>query len=217
MFFISSCNVNTYLAKSMQTKSLYTINMNPNSNVPPIRLLFKAFIGFFTVFVFILLCGYLFRPQLEAWANTFIQLFGLPGIALGSLLADGLHFPIPPQFYMAAAVINGGPQLPPLIAICIGCLLGGWVAFLTARYFARFHIIQRWLIKLKPHFELLFFRYGNFALILSGFLPLPYSTLCNLLGLFHIPRRKFFFFLLLRIPRLLLFYFVIRAGWMTST
>src|SRR3954471_14650482 len=40
------------------------------------------------------------RPTAEAAAHAFVERFGVTGMAVGTLLADGLYFPVPPQFYM---------------------------------------------------------------------------------------------------------------------
>ena len=43
--------------------------------------------------------------------------------------------------------------------------------------------------------------------------PVPFSLLCNLSGLYRVPFRIFLVLSLFRIPRLLVFYALIRLGW----
>src|SRR5687767_7652056 len=52
-----------------------------------------------------------FRPELEGLGRGFVARFGFWGMALGAFIADGFHFPVPPQFYMLLAVAAGSSQI----------------------------------------------------------------------------------------------------------
>ncbi|MBV9108396.1 MAG: hypothetical protein JO306_03190 [Gemmatimonadetes bacterium] len=51
------------------------------------------------------------------------------------------------------------------------------------------------------------------AVALGTLAPVPYSVLCYAAGLYRIPYMLFSAFTLLRVPRLLFFYLIIRTGW----
>src|SRR5688500_13731263 len=87
----------------------------------PIKLVLGA-AGLVTV---VALVGHYFRAELETMGHAFVERFGYAGIALGTYLADGLHCPVPPQFYMLASIVSGWSVPWTLIAVTVGSLLGG--------------------------------------------------------------------------------------------
>src|SRR4051812_25614231 len=50
--------------------------------------------------------GHFAQPWAEGAARAFVERFGVLGMAFGTLLADGLQFPVPPQFYMLLAIAS---------------------------------------------------------------------------------------------------------------
>src|SRR5687767_6471319 len=72
------------------------------------------------------------RAECEAIARRFVADYGYWGMALGTLLADGFQFPIPPQFYMLLAVASRAPVAYSFGAIALASLLAGFVGYETA-------------------------------------------------------------------------------------
>lgn len=155
----------------------------------------------------------LFRPKLEALASAFVERFGAFGMGLGTFLADGFHCPVPPQFYMLAAIASGTSQVKALVAISAGSLLGGAAGYLFAGKLARHAFFARRLERSRRRVEGLLARRGKAALALGCVLPVPYSVLCYFSGIYRVPALAFFVFSLLRIPRLILYFALVRAGW----
>lgn len=155
----------------------------------------------------------LFRGPLEQLGRGFVEHLGYSGMLLGAFIADGFHFPIPPQFYMLMAISAGGSQLSAFAAICAGSLLGGVVGYHVAGRLARLPFVARRLVKARALTENAFSRFGYRAAVLASVLPIAYSVLCYLAGIHGLPGRVFAVLLLCRIPRLLIFYYLIRLGW----
>lgn len=177
-------------------------------------LALRSVLGVGLLFGAVAVLASFWRHELEALGRGFVDRFGLLGMSLGTLLADGLHFPVPPQFYMLMAIISGGSQVAALVAISIGSMLGGATGFTLSRYAGRLPRVERWLERSSRGAHGLFERYGYRAVVLVSVLPVAYSMLCYLAGLHRLPRRVFVMLSVLRIPRLLLFYYLIRLGWM---
>jgi membrane protein YqaA with SNARE-associated domain len=134
-------------------------------------------------------------------------------MALGTLLADGLQFPIPPQFYMLLAVASGMPAAPAFGAICAASLSAGYLGYSLAELASRLAWLSR---ATKSYRELLtkaFARFGYRSALFVSLLPVPYSVLCYTAGLNRMPRRFLALLSLCRIPKLLGFYWLVRAGW----
>lgn len=155
----------------------------------------------------------LFREPLEAFGGTFIELFGTFGLLLGTFLADGFHFPVPPQFYMVVATSSGMSAVTALTAITAGSLLGGLVGYRLAGRLARFEFVARRLERMRALAERALSRFGTGSAVFASLLPIPYSVLCYLAGLHRLPLRFFLVLAACRIPRLLLFYYLVQLGW----
>jgi membrane protein YqaA with SNARE-associated domain len=155
----------------------------------------------------------MFREPLERIGGAFVERFGYLGMALGTLVADGFHFPIPPQFYMLMAVTSGASRPLALLAITAGSLAGGFIGYRVAARLARFSPIARRLERSQGLATAAFSRFGYRAAIVASLLPIAYSVLCYLAGIHGLPRRTFAVLSLCRIPRLLLFFYLVELGW----
>lgn len=154
-----------------------------------------------------------FREPLERIGRAFVDRFGYAGMTIGTFIADGFHFPIPPQFYMLLAVTSGVSLLAAFSAITLGSLAGGLAGYKVSTRLAHVEWVARRLEPSRAQAQQLFDRYGYLAAVLATFLPIPYSVLCYLSGLNGLPHRVFVVLSICRIPRLVFFFFVIRLGW----
>lgn len=177
------------------------------------RLILWPLLAIAFVITLVLLASTLYRPELEALGRGLLSRFGNGGLLLGTFLADAFHVPIPPQFYLFVTVTSGTPQLPALGLIGLGSLLGGLCAYCVGRWLSHRALARRWFARAEARIEHLFARYGIWAVVLGSLGPIPFSTLCNTAGFYRMPARPFALFILLRIPRLLFFYLIIRLGW----
>ena len=176
-------------------------------------LLLKVVLGVGAFLGVVALASAYLRPQLEAVSHGFLGRFGLLGAFLGAFLADAIHFPVPPQFYMLAVVTAGVPQAPALVAISAGSILGGARARRRAGRRPRRRFARRWFLHTEERIHGLFRRYGYWAVVVASAGPLAFSMLCNTAGFYRMKYRFLALFLILRVPRLLFFYALIRLGW----
>ena len=154
-----------------------------------------------------------FRPRAEGLARAFVATFGLAGMALGTFLADGLQFPIPPQFYMLLAVASGVSPAPAFGAIAAASLLAGGLGYWLCGWAARWPWLARKTAEQRRLLLRAFERYGHRAALLAMLLPIPYSLLCYLAGLGRLPRTFWLLLSLYRVPKLLFFYALVYFGW----
>ena len=156
----------------------------------------------------------LFHAQLEAIGVYFVHHFGVAGIFLGTFVADSVSFPVPPQFYLLTLVTCGGPQLPGLLAVCGATLVAGRCAYHLAGPLMRIGPLRRLVQRSQPRIDKLFLSHGYRTMLVASLTPVPFSVLCYLSGIYQIPPGPFYLFLILRVPRILIFYAVFRLGWM---
>ena len=176
-------------------------------------LVVRLVVAVVAVFGVVAVLARLFRRPLQALGTAFVERFGLAGMFVGSLLSDAFTIPIPPQFYLLTAVASGRPQLPAVIVCSVASMMGGALAYRLARPLSRLAPIARLLERTRPQADRLFARWGSWSVVVAGFSPLPFSGLCYTAGIYRMPLRLFALFLILRIPRLLVIYAAVRAGW----
>jgi membrane protein YqaA with SNARE-associated domain len=178
-----------------------------------LRWLVRFVLGILALLGCVALIASRYRHELETIGRTFVDKFGLIGMALGTFIADGFHFPVPPQFYMLLAIASGRSQVMAFLAIMCGSLLGGAVGFLFARRLSRIALVNRFLERSTRSVRHLFDKYRYRAVLIASLTPLAYSVLCYIAGAYRMPKRVLALISLLRIPRLVMFYYLVRLGW----
>ena len=179
-----------------------------------LRFVLQSLLALVVLIGFVSALSRLFKPELEALGQGFLERFGALGLSLGTFLADAFHFPIPPQFYMLASITGGWSPLESLAAIAAGSMVGGVVSHLIGRHVLwRVAFLRRIVDRSRARIDWLFARYGYWAVAVGSISPVPFSLLCNLSGLYRVPFRIFLVLSLFRIPRLLIFYALIHLGW----
>jgi membrane protein YqaA with SNARE-associated domain len=153
------------------------------------------------------------RPSAEAAAHAFVERFGVTGMALGTLLADGLYFPVPPQFYMLLAIASRTPVPAAFAAIAAGSVLAGLLGYGIAERLSRMRWISQKTTRLRRVLAGSFERRGYGAALFVTLLPVPFSVLCYLAGLNRMPYKFLGLLALFRIPKLAVFYLLLHLGW----
>ena len=75
----------------------------------------RLFVGFAALIGIVAVIGWKWRAELEHFGQWFVARFGAAGMAGGAFLADGLHFPLPPQFYLLTGMAGGYGTIPALL------------------------------------------------------------------------------------------------------
>jgi membrane protein YqaA with SNARE-associated domain len=158
--------------------------------------------------------GWTHRSELSAFSSWFIGHFGVGGMIVGSFLADGMHFPVPPQFYMLTGIASGRAHAVVFASVLIGSELGGAFAFAAARWLvARSALLRRWLHRPRELLGNLVLRSGYVGLLVATLLPISFSALCMASGALGLPYRAYAILGGMRVPRLVLSWVLIVAAW----
>ena len=157
--------------------------------------------------------GYLAREPAEALARGFVAKLGLGGLALGTLLADGLQFPVPPQFYMLLGVDSGIPATETFATVAAASVVAGCLGYSLAQLASRLPRVARATERHRDVLGRMFTLYGYSSAFVASLLPIPYSVLCAASGLNRLPRRFLLLVSLCRVPKLLLFFWLVQHGW----
>jgi membrane protein YqaA with SNARE-associated domain len=184
-----------------------------NDRRAALGLWLKLVVGAGALVVLVALLAHTFRPELERMGRAFLERFGYAGIALGTYLADGLHCPVPPQFYMLASIAGGWSVPGTLVALSTGSVLGGITAYSIARRASRLAFFERLLARSRKKVDWLFERYGRWAVAVGSLTPIPYSFLCYIAGAYRMRPGIFVALAAFRIPKLVLYFYLVKLGW----
>jgi membrane protein YqaA with SNARE-associated domain len=176
----------------------------------------RLVLGFVLFLGAIAIAGYAFRAPLEHFGKWFVDRLGTIGMAAGAFLADGCHFPLPPQFFLFTGIAGGTSSIVAFVSVSIGSILGGLAAFAVARRVARWRFVADRIASPRLLVERMMARWGLWGLALATLFPISYWVLCTLAGAMRLPWRAYAVLGLMRIPRLLLSYVVIVAAWHPS-
>jgi membrane protein YqaA with SNARE-associated domain len=206
----------------MTRKTLERARGDSAASEPPIgnRELLAVAVRFIVVLSALLLIAltlaHFARAQCEGIARGFVAEYGYWGMALGTLLADGFHFPIPPQFYMLLAIAARAPVWNSLGAIVAGSLPAGVVGHEIAALAGRSQWLRARTEGTRSVLERAVRRFGLRAALFASLLPVPYSVLCYLAGLMRLPRSFLVLLCVCRIPKLAAYYGLLLLGWQTG-
>jgi membrane protein YqaA with SNARE-associated domain len=173
----------------------------------------RIVVSFAALVAIVSFLGWAFRGELSRFGTWFVSRFGVAGMGAGAFLADSIHFPIPPQFYLLTGIAGGHDVVIVVLAVLIGSELGGFTAFLLARGLGRVPVVAR---RLKTSRELLtglIERQGYIGLAAATLLPISFSVLCMASGAMRLPYRAYGVLAVMRVPRIILSYVVIALAW----
>ena len=110
--------------------------------------------------------------------KEFFKQYGSIGLFLNAFF-DGFCLPLPPDFLLSTLVIQqiGNPTI--LAIICsIGSVIGGCIGYCVGRYGGRPLVDKIFpnLIFIEKA-EILFKRFGVWAIVIDAFTPIPYKAL----------------------------------------
>lgn len=178
-----------------------------------LRLLLRGALGLLLLLGSVWALGALFDQELQWIGQTFVKRFGLWGMALGTWLADGFNFPVPPQFYMLMAITSGTSQVKAFVAIAVGSVFGGVSAYCLAPQLSRWARIERAVRRSRPTLHRFSGEGWVRGVVVLSATPFAFSWLCYAAGLYHLPKRAFVLICLLRLPKLLLYQWLVNLGW----
>lgn len=190
------------------------MNVATSEESPSLRpLLLRAVGGIVIAGVLVGLVGRLYRSELEGFARAFVERFGYVGMGLGTFVADTFTVPIPSWFYFVMAVASRSSPVLAIVAVSIGSLVGACLAYAMSAWFVELPFLRAKMEKVRARIAPLLAQHGYKAVVVISLLPLPFSVTCYAFGSQRASARIFGAYLLLRVPRLIAFYALVRLGW----
>ena len=167
----------------------------------PIILIFA---GFFFVVKFI---G---RDNYDDVVMLIDQNLGLLGIFLYVYVVDTLILPLSPDFVFP--IVAGMNPFVVIPLIGTASALGGVTSYGIGLLIHKIPIIKRITDKAIVRWGVYIRKYGTLFVLLSGILPLPFSTICSVAGAVKLPARKVIPCCLIRYLRTALYFTFFSLG-----
>ncbi|NPA51365.1 MAG: DedA family protein [Aquificae bacterium] len=140
---------------------------------------------------------------LKQWAEQVVEDYGYIGIFIISF-TEAIIQPIPPDPFITGGTAFGLIPVKAAIVATIGSVTGGLVAYILGKILGEPIFLKLFKQKWYEKGELLFRKYGIWAVIIAGVTPIPFKAICWLAGIFEMPILGFLIGAILgRLPRFL--------------
>ncbi len=136
--------------------------------------------------------------------------FGLLGIFLYVYIVDTLILPLSPDFVFPIVAGMNPWAIIPLIGTASA--LGGVTSFGIGLLIHRIPIVRKLTDKALVRWGAYIRKYGTLFVLLSGILPLPFSTICSVAGAMKLPAKKVLPCCLVRYARTALYFAFFSLG-----
>lgn len=160
--------------------------------------------------------GWLLREPLTEMARWLVENLGYAGMFGGVFLADTFTFPIPPDVYIFIAVASGIDVAPALSTVAVASVVAGNIAYYIGPYVSEIPLLRARIERFRPRGERLFQKYGVWAVAIAAMTPVPFSVVCWMAGTYRMKYKSFAVATLMRIPRVIGYYWLYKMGWAPS-
>ncbi|MCR5732197.1 MAG: hypothetical protein K6G51_04590 [Sphaerochaetaceae bacterium] len=142
--------------------------------------------------------------------NYINEHFGLFGIFLYVFLVDLLILPLSPDLIFP--VVASMKPLDVIPVIGAASVLGGWCAYFIGYQLSNIRYIRDLCDKAMGKWGDYIKKYGVLFVVLSGLLPLPFSTITMAVGAFRLDMKKVLPACLVRFVRMAAYFYLFNLG-----
>jgi membrane protein YqaA with SNARE-associated domain len=119
-------------------------------------------------------------------AEELVQEYGYLGIFLIAF-SESIIQPVPPDPFITGGTALGLNPLTASIIAALGSVLGGIVAYYLGKFLGEPVFKKLFGDKYFNKGEILFRKYGIWAVIVAAITPIPFKAICWLAGIFEMP------------------------------
>jgi len=182
-------------------------------DVDPGHNLLKGTLLLVLLLLLVILLRVTIKDQLEALFQGVLEEYGYPGIFVTVLIMDTLIVPASPDIVIFASIVGDLHVLTSLVLMCTASIIAGQLGYLIGRWLGQIRLVRKFIEPYYNRGHYIAERYGMWAVVAAAFFPIPYSTVSWLAGIFRMRYVEFLAATTWRIPRFLLWYMIIRVGW----
>ncbi len=123
---------------------------------------------------------------LKQWAEEIVADYGYIGIFIVSF-TESIIQPVPPDPFITGGTAFGLVPLNAALVATIGSVLGGLVGYFLGKFLGE-PVLKKFIS--EKHYEkgeILFRKYGIWAVIVAAITPIPFKVVCWMAGIFEMP------------------------------
>jgi len=173
--------------------------------------LIRAAIGIVLFSLVLLAVGKAFETELLAIAEAVYLSLGALGLAVALFVTDSIFSPMPPDVLLVVVANSTLHAHWPIVLPCAGMIsaLAGNFAWFLGTFFGRIRWTARFVTRIRVRYERPIRRFDRWAVVLGAITPLPFSLTCISAGALGMRWSRLAPVTLLRIPRFVIFYWVV--------
>ncbi|TVQ38841.1 MAG: hypothetical protein EA384_07995 [Spirochaetaceae bacterium] len=147
---------------------------------------------------------------LERFARRAADRAGYIGVFLFVWFVD--TFIVPASLDLLFPVTLNWSPIPLLGTMSVASILGGLSGYGIGRNLYRLRYVQRTVAGYRHRAEHIIVRYGLWGVVLAGVSPIPFSTVSWIAGMMRMPPAHYLLGALSRVPRIVAYWALLRAG-----
>jgi len=176
--------------------------------------LLKALAGILIIIVAMSALGFWLEKEMEIATNWVVDQIGFAGLCLILFITDTLVTPFPPDILLVVIAKSDLAEHGLLYVLVLGLVsvVAGMLGWCLGRWLRHLKRFQRLFGQFNEEQHTFIAKYGFWAIVLGAATPLPYSVTCWTAGALGIRWSTVLAAsVLFRIPRFILYYFLIAS------
>ena len=144
------------------------------------------------------------------YATRAVRHEGLLGVFAFVLIVD--TFIVPASLDLVFPVTMTWNPVPLLVVMCSASVLGGILGYWIGRTLYRVPFVRATVSGYYDRGAAMLKRYGIWSVVIAGLFPIPFSTVSWIAGMLRLPFHTYVLAALSRIPRIVGYWALLRAG-----
>lgn len=154
-----------------------------------------------------------FKSELHQISLSLLENFGFWSFGLLVFVSDACLSIFPPDLLL---IILSNSQLDyggwvHVISLAFISILAGNFAWYLGKRFQSTKLVSKF-VRDNREISLVFGEYGSWAVVIGALTPLPFAVSCLCAGVFQLKWHQFFVASLARLPRFIIYYFIIKSS-----
>ena len=144
------------------------------------------------------------------YATSAVRHEGLLGVFVFVLIVD--TFIVPASLDLVFPITMTWNPIPLLTVMSVASVLGGILGYWIGRTLFRVPFIRNTVSGYYDRGSAMVKRYGMWSVVIAGLFPIPFSTVSWIAGMLRLPFHMYTLAALSRIPRIVAYWALLRAG-----
>lgn len=173
--------------------------------------LIRALVGIAVFSLVLVVIGKAFEAELLAVAVAVYASLGAFGLAVALFITDAIFSPMPPDVLLVVVANSSLHTHWPIVLPCIGLIsaAAGNAGWFMGTFFSKIAWTARFVTRIRIRYERPIRKFDRWAVILGALTPIPFSLTCISAGALGMSWKRLAPVTLLRIPRFVVFYWVV--------